>query len=187
MICFRSEYFFIQRMLCIQQKFRCEISEISHAQWNGSFRLNRPNPSHRAFAYCSCKQDIKERFWGQQFCQMERDISVRQTEMTRPVKEDHLQSWSRICRSDQTEMEHSIWCTNQNFQNFGLNGKHPRGSRQRLKYFHPPNIYLHNVQWIWHWLFKRWIALSTRLETYPADNAIGFPNTYSLDSDLTGG
>ena len=53
---------------------------------------------------CSCKQDRKERYWGQQFWQMERDISVRPTEMTRLVTVDHLQSWSRIFRSDQTEM-----------------------------------------------------------------------------------
>ena len=39
---------------------------------------------------------------------MERDISVRPTEMTRPVTVDHLQSWSRIFRSDQTEMIRSI-------------------------------------------------------------------------------
>ena len=73
----------------------------------------------------SCKQDRKERYWGQQFWQMERDISVRPTEMTRPVTVDHLQSWSRIFRSDQTEMVRSIWCTNRNFQNFGVNGKRP--------------------------------------------------------------
>ena len=58
---------------------------------------------------------------------MDRDILVHQTEITGPVKEDHLQSWSRIFRSDQTEMVHSInfdvQCTNQNFWNFGLNGK----------------------------------------------------------------
>ena len=63
---------------------------------------------HRALGYCSCKQDTKERYWGQQFCQMERNISVQPTEMTRPVKEDHLESWSRIFRSDQTEMVRSI-------------------------------------------------------------------------------
>ena len=34
----------------------------------------------------SCKQDRKERYWGQQFWQMERDISVRPTEMTRPAR-----------------------------------------------------------------------------------------------------
>ena len=45
-----------------------------------------------AFGYCSCKQDTKEQYWGQQFCQMERNISVRPTEMTRPVKVDHPQS-----------------------------------------------------------------------------------------------
>ena len=32
---------------------------------------------------CSCKQDRKERYWGQQFWQMESDISVRPTEVTR--------------------------------------------------------------------------------------------------------
>ena len=57
--------------LSIQQKFRFEISEISRAQWSGTFRLHRPYPSHRAFGYCSCKQDTKERYWGEQFCQME--------------------------------------------------------------------------------------------------------------------
>ena len=64
-----------------------------YVQWNGTFRLHRPDPIHRAFGYCSCKQDTKERYWGQQFCQMERDISVRPTEITGPVKVDHLQSW----------------------------------------------------------------------------------------------
>ena len=74
--------------------------EILHVQWNSTLRLHRPDPSHCALGYCSCKQDTKERYWGQQFCQMERNISVRLTEMTRPVKEDYLQSWSRILRSD---------------------------------------------------------------------------------------
>ena len=32
-------------------------------------------------------------------------------------------------------------------------------------------------------LFKRWIALNH----CPADSVIGFPNTYPLDSDLSGG
>ena len=45
----------------------------------------------------SCKQDTKVRYWGEQFWQMERDISVRPTEMptemTRPVTVNHLQSW----------------------------------------------------------------------------------------------
>ena len=45
------------------------------AQWNGTFRLHRPDPSNSAFGHCSCKKDAKERHWGQQFCQMERDIS----------------------------------------------------------------------------------------------------------------
>ena len=40
------------RALSIQQKFRLEISETSRAQWNGTFRLHKPDPSHRAFCYC---------------------------------------------------------------------------------------------------------------------------------------
>ena len=52
------------RKLYIQQKFQLEILEISCAQWNGTFRLHRPDPSQRTFGYCSCKQDTKERYWG---------------------------------------------------------------------------------------------------------------------------
>ena len=33
------------------------------------------------------------------------------------------QSWSQIFLRDQTKMVCSIWCTNRNFRNFGLNGK----------------------------------------------------------------
>ena len=66
--------------LSIQQKFRFEMSEIPRSQWSGTFRLHSPYPSHRAFGYCSCKQDTKERYWEEQFCQMERDISVRPTD-----------------------------------------------------------------------------------------------------------
>ena len=33
--------------LSIQQKFRFEISQTSRAQWNGTFRLHRPDPSQR--------------------------------------------------------------------------------------------------------------------------------------------
>ena len=33
--------------LSLQQKFRFEI----RAQWNGTIRLHRPDPSHRAFCY----------------------------------------------------------------------------------------------------------------------------------------
>ena len=47
------------RALSIQQKFRFEISETSRAQWNGTFRLHRPDPSHRAFCYCGLAADSK--------------------------------------------------------------------------------------------------------------------------------
>ena len=93
----------IKRLSCRLQKLRFEIPR---DQCNGTFRLHIPDPSHRAFGYCSCKQDMKERYWGQQFCQMERDISVRPTEVTRPVKVDHLERWSQM---DRIEMVRSIW------------------------------------------------------------------------------
>ena len=41
-----------------------------------SSRYTDQNPSHRTSGYCSCKQDAKEQYWEQQFCQIERDISV---------------------------------------------------------------------------------------------------------------
>ena len=98
------------RALSIQQKFRFEILGNLRAKWIGTFRLHRLDPGHRAFGYCSCNQDTREQYWEQQFCQMERDISVLPTEMSRPVKEDRLQSWSRMFRSDQIKTVRSIWC-----------------------------------------------------------------------------
>ena len=72
------------------------------------------------------KQDRKERYWGQQLWQMERHISVRPTD--RNDQTGHCgppSNWSRIFRSDQTEMVRSISWTNRNFRNFGLNGERP--------------------------------------------------------------
>ena len=112
--------------LSIQQIFWFEISEIPYAQWNGTFWLHRPNPSHCVFGYCSCKEDTKEWYWGQQlFCQMERDISVWPTDITGLVKVDQLESWSWIFQLDQTEMVHSILMYQPKFLDFGLNGKCP--------------------------------------------------------------
>ena len=45
--------------LSIPQKSRFESSEIPRAQWNGTFRLHRPDPSPYAFGYCSCKPGYK--------------------------------------------------------------------------------------------------------------------------------
>ena len=49
-------------------------------------QLHRPSPSYWTFGYCSCKQDTKEQYWGQQFCQKARDILVRLTKMTQHAK-----------------------------------------------------------------------------------------------------
>ena len=61
-----------------------------------TFQLHRPDLSHCMFAHCSCKQDTKEWFWGQQFCEMEMGhFSPTEVKMTRPVKEDQCkQKWS---------------------------------------------------------------------------------------------
>ena len=56
---------------------------------------------------------------------MIRDISVRPTKITGPVKVDHLRRWSQICWSDQTKMVCSIFISNRNSGSFGLNGKRP--------------------------------------------------------------
>ena len=60
-------------------------------------KYHAPNdPSSRAFAYCSCKQDTKERTGTEkQFCRIER--TFRSDHLV-----DHLQSWSLILLSDQT-------------------------------------------------------------------------------------
>ena len=102
------------RALSIQQKLRFEISEIPRAHWNGTFRLHRPNSSHRAFFYCSFKQDTKEQYWGQQFCHMKRDISFFfPTEMTGPVTPNwngtfHLISYRNIRNFRLMESAHSF-------------------------------------------------------------------------------
>ena len=84
----------------------------------------RPKPP-RVFGYCSCKQDTKERYWGQQFCQMERDISVQPTEMSGQVKVDHFQRWSHNTPVESNRNGPFHLISNRNFRNFGLNGKHP--------------------------------------------------------------
>ena len=80
------------------QKFHVQNGTVAYKSWIQklpTFPLHRPDLSQRAFVYCSCKQDRKEQYWGHQLCQMKRDILVGPSEMTRPVKVDHLQSWSR--------------------------------------------------------------------------------------------
>lgn len=76
---------------------------------NGTFQLYRPDSSDRAFNYFSCKQDKKERYWGQQFKKWKGTFRSGLTEMSGPVKEDHLWRWSKIFRSDLTKMVRSAW------------------------------------------------------------------------------
>ena len=103
-----------------------EILEISCSQWNGTFRLHRPDSSHRTFGYYSCKQDAKEGYWGQQFCQMEMDISVRpnQHDQTSQSGPPSKVVPNILVGPNRNGLLHLI--SNQNFRNFGLNGKCPK-------------------------------------------------------------
>ena len=68
-----------------------------HALW----RLTEPKITGRYMRLLFnevSKLDTKERYWGQQFCRFG---------PTRPVKVDHLQSWSPMFRSDQLNI-HSV-------------------------------------------------------------------------------
>ena len=66
----------------------------------------------RNFGYITMKWD-----WKREFLWMERHVSVGPD---RAVKEDHLQRWSQIFRSDRTETDLSIWLQPEISGNFGL-------------------------------------------------------------------
>ena len=88
-------------------------------------RLHRPDPSHRAFSYCSCKKYTKVRYWGD----LRGTIWSNGKGHFVPTHQNDQTGQSGPCtfklRSNQTEMVHPIGCTNRNFRNFGLNGKLP--------------------------------------------------------------
>ena len=112
--------------LSIQQKFWFEISKIPRALWNGSFRFHRPVPSHRVFAYCSlCKQDTKERYWGQQFCQMEGTFGRTDWNEWTGQSEPPSKVVPNISVGPHRNSSFHL-ISNQNLRIFGLNGKRPR-------------------------------------------------------------
>ena len=73
---------------------------------------------------------MKERYWGQQFCQMERDISVRPTEVTWPVKVDHLEL---VVPNGPNRNGPFYLISNWNFRNFGLSALGVQGHAQLPK------------------------------------------------------
>ena len=109
--------------LSIQQKFRFEISEIPRAHSS----CTDPTQATARLVIVFVSRIQNSGTGDNNFVKWKRTFrSDRPTEMTRPVKVDNVQNWSRIFRSNQTEMVRSIWCTNRNFRNFGLNRKRPR-------------------------------------------------------------
>ena len=99
---------------------------ITTKPWQKKYQRFIGNPSHRAFGYCSCKQDSKERHWGQQFCQMERDISVRPTERNDQTSQSGPPSkvFPNIPVGPKWNGPFHL-ISNRKFRNFELNEKHP--------------------------------------------------------------
>ena len=89
---------------------------------NGTVHCGCSDPTQATgwLVIVNCKHDPKEWYWGQQFWEMERNISVRPTNISGPP----LKLVPNILVRP-NEMIRSIWCTNRNFRNFGLNGKRP--------------------------------------------------------------
>ena len=77
------------------------------------------------------------------FVKWKRDISVRPTEMTRPVKVNLKGGPKYTFWSDQTEMVRSIWFLTENFRNFGLNGKRPLFSSLKIGF----HVFSRNLTW----------------------------------------
>ena len=119
-----------------QKKNRLEISEIPRAQWNVHSGWTDPT---QAIGTLDMVIVIVRRIQKSGTGDNNFVNSVRPIEITGPVKVDHFRSWSRILRSDQTKMVRSIWCTNRNFRNFGLNGMCPIVYIVQEHIF-PPNI-----------------------------------------------
>ena len=112
------------------KNFGFEILEIPGAQWNSIFWFHRPKPRYCAFGYCTCFQDTKEQFLGQQFCQME-----LQTFQFDWMKWPDWSKWTTFkgdpniiisVEPNQNGPFHLI--SNQNFQNFGLNKRCPKSA-----------------------------------------------------------
>ena len=109
----------------LQQKFQFEISLIPHAQWNGTFQLHRPDPSHsmlfnvlvnKSRIQKSSTRDNNFVKWRGTFCS------------NRPKWPDQSK-WTTFKAghedSGQTKPKWTfplIWSTNWNFWNFGLIG-----------------------------------------------------------------
>ena len=89
-------------------RFPFNISEIS--QWNDTFRCTDPTQATARLVIVLVSRIQKSGTGDNNFVKWKGTFrSDRPTEMTRPVKVDHLQSWSRIFGLDQTKMVRSIW------------------------------------------------------------------------------
>ena len=98
-----------------QQKVRLEISEIPCTQWNDTFLLHRPDPSHRAL-YAGQRRGV---LGTAMLSNGEEHFGL--TDRNDRTGQSGPRPWSQISRSHRTKMP----CSNWNFRNFGLNGKRP--------------------------------------------------------------
>ena len=85
-------------------------------------------PARLYDVYCSCKQYIYKRRGTGDNNFVKWKGTFRSDRPKWPDRSKHLQSWSRVFRSDQTEMLRSIWCINRILRDFGLNENHPTRS-----------------------------------------------------------
>ena len=87
-----------QMALSIQHKFRCEISEIPSAQWNGTFRLHRPGTqaAARLVIVLGTAGYRRAVLRSTIFSNGKGDFGPTDPKWPDTVREDHLQSWSRI-------------------------------------------------------------------------------------------
>ena len=111
-------------------------------------RLHRPDPKQRTFSYCSCEKYTKVRYWGG----LRRTVWWNGKGHFVPTDQNDQTGQSGPCtfkfRSDQTEMVHSIGCSNRNFRNFRLNWKRPLNYWKCVSTFPSPDWHY------WRWLFE---------------------------------
>ena len=78
------------------------------------------------FSYCSCKQETKEQYWDNNFVKRKGTFQSNWLKWPDQSKRTTFKAGPEYSsRTKPKEYVPLFWCTNQNFWNFGLNGKSP--------------------------------------------------------------